>query len=84
MKPKNYGPKVSQVKLENYLKNKYTVTIVKEIIEVDLSFEKCIVLSNERPYCECCHTVLYSCRIQKHCAVAKHRKMSDTMMCDLA
>ena len=83
-KPKDYGPKVTQYKLDAYLKNKYWVTIAKERKEVDLSFEKFIVLSNDRPYCECCHTVLHSRRIQQHCAGTKHRKASDTMLCDLA
>ena len=46
---------------------------------MDLSIEKFIVLSNQRPYCACCHTVVPITKIQQHCAAAKHRRKSDDM-----
>ena len=80
-KPKNYGPTVTQHKLDMHLMRTYKITLGKDghKINVDLSVEKIIVLSNQRPYCACCHTVVPFATIKQHCAAAKHRQKSDDM-----
>ena len=85
-KPRNYGPTVTKHKLTEMLKTVYHVTIGKHNVkkEVDMSLEVFIVLSNQRPYCECCHTTVPARNIPQHCAGIKHQKASDSMKADRA
>ena len=77
-KPNNYGPTVTKHKLTEMLRTVYHVTIGKHNVkkEVDMSLEVFIFLSNQRSYCECCHTTVPARNIPQHCAGSSIKKQA--------